>query len=248
MNSRSIKVRIVQLVVSEDIVSNRKKVLNELVKCSENEWIVFPEAMLSGYYPDKEAYTSELDANLIRRYLEEIEAKVREVRCHCLLGSATFTGSVWHNSVHIFSHTAPACRHDKLKLSALDKRHFHPGETCSCHRIQDITFGVLACRELIFPDMWSVLKSKGAQIIFHINNAIQPQDALWRHLLIARAIENSVFVVSVNNAAAPQSLPSFVISPAGEIIAETEIRQEQSPKAIIDLNAIIADLNAREDY
>ena len=243
-----LNLRIIQRVVTPDIRSNRDIIIREISDCPENEWIIFPEAILSGYYPDREIYTSGLNPVVIDTFLKEIEDQVRQRKCHCLIGSATLTGGGWRNTVHIFTHSAPACRHEKIKLSAPDKKHFTAGNSLVCHSIQKIPFGVLACRELIFPELWSDLKRAGAQIIFHINNAVQPQDALWRHLLIARAIENSVFVVSVNNAAPPQSLPSFVISPRGKILAESTIQEEKSIRVTIHPDEVIKDLNKREDY
>ncbi len=65
------------------------------------------------------------------------------------------------------------------------------------------------CRELLFPEQWRALKLQGAQLIFHINNAIQPQDAIWRRILITRALENQIYIVSVNN---PASLQAQAIS------------------------------------
>ena len=45
----------------------------------------------------------------------------------------------------------------------------------------DIKYGLLACIELLFPAQWSELKNQGAQIIFHLNNAIQRHDA-WNRI------------------------------------------------------------------
>ena len=40
-------------------------------------------------------------------------------------------------------------------------------------------FGVVIRREIIFPKLWSEYQATGAQIVFHINNAMQL--ALRRH-------------------------------------------------------------------
>jgi omega-amidase len=242
------KIKIAQLIVQRDIESNKEKILKEIAKVEKDEWIVFPEAILSGYYPVEKIYTRGLNWKLIQNYLNEIEHFVKEKKCHCLLGSATLINDVWRNSVFTFSYLNNSVRHDKIQLSKLDKKHFVAGENLMSHNLNGINYGMLACRELIFPNQWLALKMAGSQIIFHLNNAIQPQDVLWKDMLITRAIENSVFVVSVNNADSPQQLASYVISPRGEILAETVKQKEQSLKVEIDLNQVIENLERREDY
>ncbi len=242
------KIKIAQLIVRKDIESNKENILNEIAKVETDEWIVFPEAILSGYYPAEEIYTKGLNWKLIQNYLDEIENFVKEKKCHCLLGSATLINNVWRNSVFNFSYLNNFVRHDKIQLSILDKKHFGSGENLMNHNLNNVNYGMLACRELIFPNQWLELKMAGSQIIFHLNNAIQTQDGLWKHMLITRAIENSIFVVSVNNADFPQQLASYVINPKGEILAETVKQKEQSLKVEIDLNQVIENLNSREDY
>lgn len=242
------KIKIAQLVVQNDIELNRKKIIQEISKCKKDEWIVFPEAILSGYYPHEEVYTRGLKWELIQHYLIEIENLVKERQCHCLIGSASFQNQSWKNSVYVFSYLKEPVRHDKIYLSKLDKKHFNSGESLQCFELQSITFGVLACRELIFPELWSDLKKRGSKIIFHLNNAIQPHDILWKHILITRAIENSVFVISVNNAESPQRLASYVISPSGEILVETMVEKESTMTTTLSLEKVITNLAQREDY
>ncbi len=242
------KIKIVQLIVGKDILSNKVKIIKELINAEQDEWIVFPEAILSGYYPHETTYTKGLNWKLISESLKEIERAVRENECHCLVGSATKVKGGWRNRIWVFSYTKDKVKHDKIQLSKLDKQHFQPGKKLQVFKNDKIKFGLLACRELIFPNQWSKLKKEGAQIIFHLNNAVQPQDALWKHILIARAVENSIYVVSVNNAESPQGLASYIISPQGEIIAETGTQSEQVIRCKLNLNHVIDDLKDRQDY
>ncbi len=242
------KIKIVQLIVGKDILSNKEKIIKELRNAEKDEWIVFPEAILSGYYPHETTYTKQLNWKLISGSLKEIEKAVRENKCHCILGSATKVKGSWRNRIWVFSHTKDKVKHDKIQLSKLDKQHFQPGKKLQVFKNDKIKFGLQACRELIFPNQWSKLKKEEAQIIFHLNNAIQPQDALWKHILITRAVENSIYVVSVNNADSPQELASFIISPQGEIIAETGTQVEQVINSELNLNQVIDNLKDRQDY
>ncbi len=242
------KVRIAQLAVGKNIDDNNKKILDEISRTEKDEWLVFPEAILSGYYPSEEKYTEILDWDKINGYLKEIENYVIQMQCHCLLGSATKINSEWYNSTYIFSYSGGSKRHDKKHLSKLDRIHFSSGKKIKSYSIDNVNFGMLACRELIMPEEWISLKKSGVQVIFHLNNAIQPHDILWKHILISRAIENSIFVISVNNGEKPQKLSSYIIKPNGKIIAETQTECEETVCTEMDLNEVIGNLAQREDY
>ena len=242
------KLRIAQLVVSKDVSASRARILGVIADSEPGEWVVFPEAVLSGYYPYEDVYTSGLDWDFLVECLNAVQAKATEKRVHVLLGSAVREGSEWHNSVQIFDAEGGCSHHHKIELSGLDRIHFSPGSGVSVHQSSGLTFGVLACRELLFPAHWSKLRAEGAKVIFHINNALHPKDEIWKHLLIARAIENAAYVVSVNNADHPQALASYVIDPGGVILEESIVQIEQILTRTIDLDAVVDDLADREDF
>jgi predicted amidohydrolase len=64
------------------------------------------------------------------------------------------------------------------------------------------------------------------------------RQAFWEHVLLSRAFENRYFVVSVNNAAAPQTLPSYVVAPSGEMLLAAEPRLEQALSCELDLSQV----------
>lgn len=242
------KVKIVQLGVQEEMAANQARMMDALHTAQVDEWVVFPEGVLSGYFPDRTEYLVRLDATAIARAIEEIQQLVLARKCNCLFGTALLHEDRWHNSVLLLTSAGARHIHHKVELSALDRKVFARGTEVTPYTVGDLTLGIQACRELLFPQTWSALKMAGAQIIFHLNNAIQPQDAQWEHLLIARAIEQSVFVCSVNNGQEPQALASYLIAPSGQVLLKTELQRDQALTADINLNEVIADLSCRTDY
>lgn len=242
------KIRIVQLVVGEELATNRARMEAAIDAAEADEWIVFPEGVLSGYFPERLDYLARLDAGKITGAIDEIERLVQARRCHCLFGTALPSADGWHNSVLLLTSSGDRYRHHKVELSELDRQVFVPGTQVTPYTVGNLTLGLQACRELLFPQTWSALKTAGAQIVFHLNNAIQPHDALWEHILITRAIEQSVFVCSVNNGQEPQALASYLIAPSGRIVLKTEVQRDQTLTAEIDLNEVIPDLTSRTDY
>ncbi len=242
------KIRIVQLGVLEEMSANQGRMMAALDTAQADEWLVFPEGVLSGYFPDRADYLARLDAPAIERAIENIQRLVQARKCNCLFGTALLREGHWRNSVLLLTSDGARHVHHKVELSALDRKVFAPGTQVTRYTVGDLTLGIQACRELLFPQTWSALKAAGAQIIFHLNNAIQPHDAQWEHLLIARAIEQSIFVCSVNNGQPPQALASYLIAPSGRVMLKTELQRDQTLSAEIDLGEIIADLSLRTDY
>jgi hypothetical protein len=51
------------------------------------------------------------------------------------------------------------------------------------YAVDGVKAGVQICWELLFPWQWAQLKRDGAQVVFHVNNAVKPEDAFWEHVL-----------------------------------------------------------------
>jgi predicted amidohydrolase len=235
------KIRIAQLYIGRNVEENRDKLLRVLQDTLPGEWVLFPEGALSGYNPDEADYLSDMDPEMIQDAIETLAVQVQKNRCHCVFGSATRMKKQWFNSVIILRPTGDRSIYHKIQLAGSDLHHFAPGSIPFFDTTGGVSYGTLACRELIFPNRWSELKKRGAQVVFHINNAIKAHDEFWKHLLISRAVENSIFVCSVNNANPPQALASYVIAPSGKILLKTKVKTEEVLTLDIDLNELRPD-------
>ena len=163
------KVKIVQLGVQEEMAANQARMMDALHTAQVDEWVVFPEGVLSGYFPDRTEYLVRLDATAIARAIEEIQQLVLARKCNCLFGTALLHEGRWRNSVLLLTSDGTRHVHHKVELSELDRKVFAPGTQVTPYTVGNLTLGIQACRELIFPQTWSVLKAAGAQIIFHIS-------------------------------------------------------------------------------
>ena len=243
-----LKITLSQQVVDHDPFENLALVEERVLSAEPGEWIVFPEAVLSGYAPEDQDYISRLDPIALRDGVRRIAELTSARACICLFGSAMPYDAGWQNAAFVAAEGEIVGRRGKRELSQLDQKHFVPAAEPAVHNIADIPFAIQLCRELLFPATWSTLRQQGAKIVFHLNNAIKPKDAIWRHLLISRAVENGCFVCSVNNAAEPQELGSFLIGPDGEVIVEIEPRRSEAVSAEIDLGRVSFDMARRFDF
>jgi predicted amidohydrolase len=242
------KLSIAQLIVGRDLTENQARMQAIIEKTESDQWIVFPEGVLSGYFPDDDHFMSCLDARRIETAIREVESMIVARKCNCIFGSATLADGAWRNSVLTITRDGQRHTYNKIELSGLDRRHFKPGTVSEVIRVGDLTIGVLACRELLFPGIWSKLKEAGAQIVFHINNAIQPHDRIWNHIMITRSIEQGIFVCSVNNGSPPQELASYLVAPSGKVLIQTGTCRDDFASATINPDDAIPVLANRTDF
>lgn len=235
------RVRVAQLVVGTKIEENQNKLLGIIDSSKQDEWVIFPECFLSGYYPEDESFLKKLDSDEINSAISLIHEKVKEKEINCIFGTALFEKGKWYNTAVFLGHSGQKEIYKKANLATLDRKHFAFGNSLDVFEMDKIKFGIQICRDNAFPGQWNVLKQKGAQIIFHINNATKENDINRKAVLITRAFENQYFVASVNNASKPQTLPSLIISPFGEIQYESTPQKEEIFTTNIDLSEVKTD-------
>lgn len=62
-----VKLHLAQLVVERGLSANFGKIQRVLAGVQPGEWVVFPEASLSGYFPEDPKYTQSLNASELER-------------------------------------------------------------------------------------------------------------------------------------------------------------------------------------
>lgn len=231
------KTRVTQLIVTKDIQENLNKVISVLQESTQGEWVLFPEGMISGYYPEDENFLSQLNTDAIDKALDTVTQIVKEKNIVCLIGSALKENDTWYNC-SIYLSPDQKIIYRKNNLSILDRNHFSAGNELKVYEQDNIKFGIEMCRELTFPEQWKLLKKNGAQVIFHINNAIKESDKIREQVLVARAFENQVWVCSVNNAASSQTMSSMIIDPSGKVVWQSTPQREEIHTEELDLSLV----------
>ena len=226
------------MLVERELARNKETICSLLRRAAPGDWVVFPEGALSGYFPGESDYLANVEPADVEDAIERLRAAVARQGCHCLVGTARFVAGGWRNSAVLLSPGGELQCYDKNGLNPLDSNHFVAGDGLSVWEVDGVRVGAQICWELLFPERWAQLKRDGAQVVFHLNNAVKPEDAVWEHILLARAFENRYFVASANNAASPQTLPSYLIAPTGERLLTGEPRIEQALSRELDLSQV----------
>lgn len=239
-----LRVRVAQLIVERSLDNNVKKMLETIDSSEKHEWVIFPEGMLSGYFPEDDQFMRSLNQEDIHHNIKIICERAKIKECNCIFGTILREEDSYLN-VSVICRQGQETTYEKCNLSLLDRKWFRIGNKLNVFSGEGYQFGVQMCRELSFPEQWKVLKHKGAEVIFHINNSIQSYDGVRKNILVSRAFENQLFVCSVNNAAS-QALPSLVTGPLGEVLYESRTQNEESVSVEIDLKQVKNDFLSQE--
>lgn len=117
-------------------------------------------------------------------------------------------------------------RYDKVHLFGLmgEDRHLAPGSSLGLFDLEGVKAGVIICYDLRFPELTRSLALAGASLL--VVPAQWPMARLdhWRALLVARAIENQMYVIGCNRVGTEGDTRfpghSLVVDPWGRILAE----------------------------
>lgn len=154
------------------------------------------------------------------------------------------TTSVIHNGVVIGTYK-------KVVTHPMEKPFIQSGKDFPVFEIDDITFGVLVCFEIAFPELTRIIALNGASLIFVPASAPEEADYLWDARLKARAIDNQLFVVGVNRCGEIGNERyigrSMVVSPRGEIIYACKNEEEIAPVEL-DLDEITTERGSEPTF
>jgi predicted amidohydrolase len=139
----------------------------------------------------------------------------------------------------------------RVVIHPMEKPFIQSGKEFPVFELDDITFGVLICFEIAFPELTRVIALKGASVIFVPASAPKESDYLWEARLKARAIDDQLFVVGVNRCGeiGNEQYPgrSMVVSPRGEVIYACK-NEEEIASIELDLDEIIKERGSEPTF
>lgn len=115
---------------------------------------------------------------------------------------------------------------------------FRAGDTPQVVMLDGVCWGLSICFDLRFPQVYSQLEQRGAQVLVVLAAWPAVRIADWSVLCRARAIENQLFLVGVNHAGGGFGGRSCVIGPDGGGMCEGGEGEAGLLTADMDLSAI----------
>jgi len=135
--------------------------------------------------------------------------------------------------------------YDKVHLFGLmnEDKYFINGKKIILFNLGGITSSCVICYDIRFCELIRTIALSGAKLLFISAEWPHPRLNHWRTLLIARAIENQMYVVACNRAGKSGSNTFFghsmVINPWGEVV--DELTEEREDVLIVDIDLSLVD-------
>jgi len=119
---------------------------------------------------------------------------------------------------------------------------FRPGDSYAVYHTDLGTIGTVICYDIRFPEICRPVALAGAEILFVPAEWPYPRLNHWRGLLIARAVENQIFVAGCNRVGADKTNKYFghsmIVDPMGEILTEGDEYSEKLLTAELDFDVL----------
>lgn len=202
---------------------------------------VLPEAFNTGFCVQNFKRLSDAEAARTKGFLSEISRKSGAV----LIGGAINSRQdKIYNSAFIYQNGAEILRYDKIHAFSLARENeiVSGGDRLGICEIKfqnrAVKIGVVVCYDLRFCEIFRALALRGAQIVFVIAQFVQSRIEHFITLARARAIENQIFICTVNGCGDAGQGESFggnsmLINPYGEIVAR--LGKKEAVK-VVDIN------------
>lgn len=223
----------------KDISTNLDAYTKLLSSVEEQSVIVFPEMFSSGFIAKPKEI--EKDIELTKRWMRSFSADTNVT----VMGSMPyFSNEKYVNRLYVFENGLEIGVYDKRHLFSLSNEHedFNAGKERIVTNVSGWRMLLSICYDLRFP-VW-LRNNEDYDVLVNVVNWPRSRAAIWRKLLMARAIENQCYVIGVNRVGEDGNGykyigESCVVNPDGTILAEAG-QQEELLKVELDYEKLIA--------
>jgi predicted amidohydrolase len=133
--------------------------------------------------------------------------------------------------------------YDKVHLIRLmdEDKHFQRGEKDCQFLVDNVMCGCVICYDIRFCEWIRSYALNGTTVLFVSAEWPEPRIDHWRALVIARAIENQMYVIACNRTGTSENYVfggnSLIVDPWGKIIFEGG-KEEQFAFSVIDIDEV----------
>jgi predicted amidohydrolase len=239
-----LKVAAVQMHSSHNLRENVEKICRHLADCARQgvRVAVFPECATTGYFKeDIPGYTEQdfIDAE------KKIAASCQNHQIFAVVGTPYYEeGKVYNMALVIAPSGKTIYRQPKINQVGGDKPWSVPGNRLGVFHIDGEMCSAMVCHDSRYPELARLPVIKGSRLVFYISceSGISSEEKIapYRAQVVARAVENQVFIVQSNT---PQKTnpqegshgQSRIVNPNGIIDKEASIFEEEVLVSTINL-------------
>ncbi len=228
-----------------DVEANLRR-LEEAVRGHEADIAVFPELYLSGYFSKDMLYR--LAIGLGDKVVSRLRRLAEETSTAIIAGFPERSGHGFiYNSALIIDERGEASAYRKRHLPTFslfnESRWFRANKAgLGTWRLKGVEVGVAICYDIFFPEVFKAYSLRGAQLLAIISATPDSSLRFFKRLTEARAIENTAYVVWVNQVGVYDGVgfagESRVVSPLGRVVAECRPMDEDLRVVELDLREV----------
>ncbi|WP_164215805.1 carbon-nitrogen family hydrolase [Virgibacillus sp. YIM 98842] len=170
------------------------------VQMDKPDTIMLPELWNTGYALDSLAEKADMHGERTKAFLGNL-AKIHSIN---IIGGSVGNkknGKLF-NSSFVFNRGGELVyEYDKIHLvPMLNEHQFLDGgeKKAEVFELDGVKMGLITCYDLRFPELARQLALEGANVLHIIAQWPKARKDHWRHLQLARAIENQQFIISCN--------------------------------------------------
>lgn len=233
-----LRIGIVQMNVALDIRANSDKILRNVknAKSRKIDLLCFPECALTGYIRDHR----QVDADAVFSKISKLQEASDFSGVTLVVGSSLPWKDRIYNTALIIRPHRRIRKYFKRTLTDYDKKYFSKGATFNGFCVNDISCGVLICRDQDDPSLPK--RFKKASVLFYLSshhyktNELEYKERKNKAFPIVRAIENKIYVAKADAVGIQGGRvsvgSSMIVDPRGAVIAEAPRKKE----AMLELN------------
>jgi predicted amidohydrolase len=229
-------------VVFNDPSANGDRAVGKLrdLKAVGVDFVVFPEAFLTGYCVDSLADAKRIAIPKDHPELQRLRATVDELHIGSVIGFAENRDGDLYNTAVLLEPGKPPRYYSKTHLPELGYDKFvRVGQETPVFDTQWGRIGILICFDLRHPEPMRILGLEGADLAILPTNWPEGANIAAGPMTITRAAENGIFLVTCDRVGSENGFSfiglSKIVSPKGKVLAEAG-EGEETLVADIDLN------------
>ncbi len=236
---KEINVALAQISCKVGDKEHNLDVMKRNIKQAKNQGanlVVFPELALTGYVCRDILYelAEPVPKGKSIRRLEEV-AKNEDI--HVVFGAlerSEKAHATLYNTAVLLGPNGFIGKYQKMHLPTHsvfeEKRYFRLGYQTPVFETEIGKLGLIICYDVFFPEITRLLRLKGSQLIICISASPGVRREFFETLTVARAIENTAFLVYVNLVGVENGLQfwggSRIVAPTGKIVSQAKYDEE----------------------
>ncbi|MEC5424012.1 carbon-nitrogen family hydrolase [Virgibacillus sp. C22-A2] len=234
-------------IIAGNPEGNRLRVeewVENVCKMDRPDIIVLPEMWTTGYTLPELDKLADKEGEPTTSFLKRLASKYK---IHIIGGSIANekSGKYYNSSMVIDGQGELIYKYDKMHLvPMLDEPRYLTGgrKKVEVFELGGVKMGIIICYDLRFPELARTLALEGAQILYVVAEWPAARKEHWKALLIARAIENQMYVVSSNRVGSYDGVDfagsSMIIDPWGNCIHTGSETEEETIIASLVLESV----------